>query len=83
MNAAGESQRLYSDEPTPVAYLGGFACCGWQLRPLDSRPLIVTPYIKFRLKTGKHELYVTAGQVFPWSTTGDSEPRKELATTSS
>jgi hypothetical protein len=80
-NAASISQRLYTDVQTPVSYMGGFVCCGWQQKPLSSAPQVVKPYIFFRLKPGKHELYVTARQVFPWST--GEESGKELLTTSS
>jgi len=83
MNAAAESQRLYTDQQTTqVANLGGFACCGSQLQPLNSKPLIVKPFMVFRLKPGKRELYVTASQVFPWGTTGVGGSDEGLPTTS-
>ena len=83
MNSAAESQRLYTDEPTtPVAYLGGTVCCGSQLKPLNSKSLVVTPFMRFRLKPGKRELYVTASQVFPWGTTAVSGTEEGFPTTS-
>jgi hypothetical protein len=80
-NGAAASQRLYTDAQTPVAYSGGLICCRWQLKPMNSVPQIVKPNIFFRLNPGKHELFVTARQVFPWST--GEESGEELLTTSS
>jgi hypothetical protein len=80
-NAAAESQRLYIDEQTtPVWCAVARSGCGQRLQPLNSKPVIVPHCIGVRLKPGKHEVYVTARQVFPWST-GD-ESGKELSTTS-
>jgi hypothetical protein len=79
--AAAESQRLYTDEKLApvwcaVAHVGD----GQRLQPLSSQPVIVPHCLSVRLKPGKHELYVTARQVFPWST--QEESGKELSTTS-
>jgi len=80
-NGAAESQRLYTDEQiTPVKCLVARTGYGWRLLPLNSKPVIVPHCIFVRLKPGKHEVYVTASQVFPWST--EEESRKELLTTS-
>jgi len=59
-----------------VAHVGD----GQRLQPLRSEPVIVPHCLSVRLKPGKHELYVTATQVFPWST--QEESGKELSTTS-
>jgi hypothetical protein len=61
-NGAATSQRLYTDVQTPIAYLGGLVCCGSELKPLNAAPQVVKPYIFFRLKPGKHELFVTASR---------------------
>jgi len=80
-NDAAESQRLYTDEQiTPVRCLVARTGYGRRLLPLNSKPVIVPHCIFVRLKPGKHEVYVTASQVFPWST--EEESRKELSTTS-
>jgi hypothetical protein len=80
-NDAAESQRLYTDEHiTPLACGLAHVGYGWRPQPLDSKPLIAPHCIGFRLKPGKHELYATARQVFPWSTV--EEGGKGLLTTS-
>ncbi len=80
-NDAGESQRLYTDEQiTPVRCLVARTGYGQRLQPLNSKPVIVPHCIGIRLKLGKHEVYVTAKQVFPWSTVEESG--KGLSTTS-
>jgi hypothetical protein len=80
-NAAAESQRLYTDEQiVPVRCLVARTGFGRRLVPLNSKPVIVQHCIFVRLKPGKHEVYVTASQVFPWST--EEESGKELLTTS-
>jgi hypothetical protein len=80
-NAVAESQRLYTDEQiTPVVCLVARSGYGQRLQPLNLQPVVVPHCIGVRLKPGKHEVYVTAMQVFPWST-GD-ESGKGLLTTS-
>jgi len=80
-NAAAESQRLYTDEQIAPVWCG-VATVGYgrRLLPLKSKPVIVPHCIAVRLKPGKHEVYVTARQVFPRST--EEESGKELLTTS-
>lgn len=80
-NDAAESQRLYTDEQiAPVRCLVARVGYGPSLLPLNSKPVIVPHCIFVRLKPGKHEVYMTAKQVFPWGT--EEESGKELLTTS-
>lgn len=79
-NSAAESQRLYTDDrTTPVWCAVAHVGSGRRLQPLNSEPVSVPHCIAVRLKPGKHELYVSARQVFPWSTGGSG---KGLFTTS-
>ncbi len=81
LNAAAVSQRLYSEEQiTPVRCLLSHVGHGQRLLPLNSKPVIVPHCISVRMKPGKHEMYMSASQVFPWST--GQESGKELSTTS-
>jgi hypothetical protein len=79
-NGAAASQLLYADVQTPAGYSGGVICCRQLLKPLNSAPQVVKPFLFFRLKPGKHEVYITARQVFPWTTR--EEKGKDLLTTS-
>ena len=63
-NAAGQSQRLHADGIWSLSQLGGFACCGNFPRILDETPYVFTVPMKLRLVPGRHELYITASQVY-------------------
>ncbi len=63
-SAAGQSQRLHADGIRSLSQMGSFACCGSLPRILDSTPYVFTPRMRVRLVPGKHELYMTASQVF-------------------
>lgn len=78
-NAAGQSQRLHADGIWSLSQLGGFACCGSLPRILDETPYVFTPPMKLRLVPGRHELYITASQVYA----RDPEAQKVGETTSS
>ena len=77
-NAAGQSQRLHAEGIWSLSQLGGFACCGSFPRILDETPYVFTPPMKLRLIPGKHELYITANQVYA----RDPEVQKVGETTS-
>ncbi len=80
-NDAAESQRLYTDEQTtPVACGVASVGHGQRFQPLNSNPVTAPHCIAARLKPGKHEIYMTAKQVFPWGS--EEESGKELLTTS-
>lgn len=77
-NAAGQSQRLCADGIWSLSQLGGYACCASLPRILDSTSYVFTPVMKLRLIPGKHELYITANQVYA----RDPEAQKVSETTS-